>query len=303
MIKLIGKRYLVTGGAGFIGSHLCEEIVKQGKKVICLDNVFRKQNLDSWWDPSLCTFAGVDITDYEAIRPYFDGVDFVFNEACSKCTVCKKDPARDLNVNALGALNVFRASIDAGVEKVVHASTGSINNFEPKSFYGVSKMAGEGYLKAVKEYHPEFRFTSIRYYHVYGPRQDSRDFVGGVVPIFIRRALSGLPLLVTGNGQQKRHFTYVKDVVNFNFKCETAYDGECVSYAEKTSVTVEELALEIKRRLEGSPSKIEYVPIKKGEIFEFKITENKIDEKPHYWDRFSKNLEETITHYGAQQER
>jgi nucleoside-diphosphate-sugar epimerase len=160
-------------------------------------------------------------------------------------------------------------------------------------------MAGEGYLKAIKEYYPEFRFTSIRYYHVFGPRQDSRDGVGGVVPIFIRRALVGQePLIVNGDGKQLRHFTYVKDVVNFNFKCESLYDGQCVSFAENGSTTVERLAKLIKRYTNSS-SHIRYVPAKKGEIRHFKITENKFNKKGDYVGRFIKNLKRTIKHYAV----
>jgi nucleoside-diphosphate-sugar epimerase len=275
MKKLTGNKYLVTGGAGFIGSHICEEIVKQGKKVICLDNVHRTENLEEWWNPKLCTFLQADITNpWKTDMEHFKDVDVVFHNAASKCTVCTDDPSRDLMVNALGSLNVFMAAQKVGA-KVVHASTGSVNNGMPKSYYGVSKQAAESYLYVMKEYYPDFRFSLLRYYHVYGPRQNESD-KGGVIPIFIRNVLTGQPVCVTGDGGQVRHFTYVKDVVNANFIAAERETTGAIDVVSDTSISILDLAKMVSakgREVVDGTENIEFTPARKGDIRYFR-TEN-----------------------------
>lgn len=286
----------MTGGAGFIGSHIAEEIVKQGKQVIVLDDVLRLKNFEGWWDISLCTFVKADVTKFYKIAPWFEGVDVVFHEACSKCTVCRDDPQRDLEVNALGSYNVFEAARQAGVKKVIHASTGSVNGGDPKSFYGVSKQAGENYLKAFAQYYPDFRFTSIRYHHVFGPRQNCGPG-GGVIPIFITKMLNGGVIEVHG-GEQQRHFTYVKDVVAFNFKCESKFDGEFIDLAEHTPTTINQL-VDILEDTTGKKASVHYELPRLGDIPTFDVSNSPmVDSGPlEYYARFKRNLAETVGYY------
>jgi len=156
-----------------------------------------------------------DVQKRREIEGYVQGVDVIFHNAASKCTVCRNDPLLDLLTNAWGTLNIFEIASKHGI-KVIHASTGSINGYRPLSYYGVSKMAGESYARVTREYHPSFRYVILRYYHVYGPRQDSSP-KGGVIPIFIKAIERGDPVRLHDSGVQTRHFTYVKDVVNANF--------------------------------------------------------------------------------------
>ena len=299
MQELRGDKFAVTGGAGFIGSHICEELVKQDKQVICIDDFSygKRENGLGWWDDRLCTMLTKPI---QLIKPEdFDGVDVVFNNAAAKSTYCVEDPFRDLSVNAWGNFQVYEAARIAGVRRVVHASTGSVygddyeegiysrtvehGHFAPKSFYGVSKLAGEGYLRAFQEYYPEFQYSILRYYHVYGPRQDASPY-GGVIPIFIRRALEGKPLVINGDGEQIRIFTWVKDVVRANFIVadERLASGEAYNIAGAEPISVKHLAKVIKSTMEhdylpgDSEVQIEYAPTRPGDIKRFNVSCAKI---------------------------
>lgn len=293
MVKLKYDKYAVTGAAGFIGSHIAEEIIKQGKKVVCIDNLIagRFKNL-----PDGAELLRYDVLDLDKLVEAFKGVDVVFHEAASKCTVCRKNPHRDLLVNAMGTFNVFEAARICGVKKVIHASTGSVKNGKPVSFYGVSKLAGENYLRAVKEYHPEFNFTAIRYYHVFGPRQECGDD-GGVVAIFAKKIANELPINIYGDGFQQRHFTYVKDVVAFNFMAESSYDNQFVSYAEPSATTINELAVAM-YNIAGKDVDAKYKPKRPGDIYVFDIDHNVCPYDSDYRKRFLINLKTTMEYYG-----
>ncbi len=300
MIELKYNNYLVTGGAGFIGSRICEEIVKQKKRVICLDNLVsgKKENLEGWWDPELCTFIFASVINVMKMAGFFKEVDVVFHNAASKCTVCRDNPYRDLMVNAWGSFNVFDASIQAGVKKVIHASTGSTMGGEPKSFYGVSKLAGESYLRTFKEYYPDFRYSILQYYHVYGSRQDNSD-VGGVIPIFIRNIHRGEPVTIYGDGLQVRHFTNVKDIVNVNFLAanETSMDGESYQVMSNVKVTILQLA-KILYKLMGKKEDIRFEPARLGDIKNFDIANKKLkDLGIEFENNLEKGLKETIKSY------
>jgi len=223
------KRALVTGGAGFIGSHIVEELLKLGVEVVSIDNYSsgKHESLADLEPQALLQEVNGDVTDYNSIKQYFEDVEIVFHEAASKKTICLNDPRRDLDVNAKGAFNILELARDFGVTKVVHASTGSVygeaiympqdeeHSLTPTSYYyGVSKLAGEKYTKVFSRLY-DMNTTVLRYFHVYGPRQESSD-VGGVVAIFIRRLLNGQPPIIFGDGTQQRSFTYVEDVVRAN---------------------------------------------------------------------------------------
>lgn len=286
------ERALITGGAGFIGSHICEELVKQGTEVVCLDNLVagRLENVGSLMDASNFRFVEADVSDVAAIEPHFDGVDVVFHNAASKNTVCRDDPNRDLLVNGWGAWCVAEAARRQGVKKLVHASTGSVygelvrspqdeeHPLAPRSFYGTSKLAGESYLRAFKAYYPdEFRFSVIRYFHVYGPRQESGDW-GGVIPIFIRRALSDEPLVIFGDGSQIRSFTYVGDDVAANIALANSEetDSQAFNAASGIKVTILELAHHILKLLNKEDLAIEFQSWRPGDIKDFDVDNRKI---------------------------
>ncbi|MBN2004643.1 MAG: SDR family NAD(P)-dependent oxidoreductase [Anaerolineae bacterium] len=283
------KRALVTGGAGFIGSHIVEELVQMGIETISIDNYFagKHENLEHLAQyPSLLE-VDCDVTDLEDLERYFPGVDIVFHEAASKKTICLSDPRRDLEINAKGTFNLLELSVKYGVQKFVHASTGSVygeaqyfpqdenHPLIPTSYYGVSKLAGEKYVK-VFEHLYNLDTTVLRYFHVYGPRQESSE-VGGVVSIFTRLMLTGKPITIFGDGTQQRSFTYVKDVVRANLLAATTEGtkGQVYNCASGIKVTIKELAT-ILADILGVREQIQYADWMPGDIKVFDIDNSKI---------------------------
>jgi len=251
---------LVTGGAGFIGSHLCEALLKRKYKVVCFDNLSagKTENILSMRTNRNFSFIQGDVRDTEILDYAMKDADVVFNNMASKKTVCERSPFEDCEVNAGGTLNVLLAMVNNGVNKIIHASTGSVYGevvgkiteftaLNPVSYYGVSKMAGEKYVAAFGDLHG-IEYTILRYFHVYGERQDSSDS-GGVVPIFIRKVLSGEPILVHGTGNQERSFTYVGDVVYANLCGLDNMDNGIYNCASGLKISVNELSAMVRSKI------------------------------------------------------
>jgi nucleoside-diphosphate-sugar epimerase len=227
--------------------------------------------------------------DDAAMKEIFAGVDTVFHNAASKKNICLDNPQRDLDVNAGGALNLLRHAMDAGVRKFVHASTGSVygepkifpttedHPLAPVSYYGVSKLAGERYVDVFRHLYG-LDTTILRYFHVYGPRQESNEF-GGVVSIFLRRITEGKNPIVFGHGEQVRSFTYVKDLVAANIAAATdeAASGQAYNVASGIRVTINELASGMLEILdpEGKLA-VEHGEPLVGDIMEFDVANAKI---------------------------
>lgn len=297
---------LVTGGAGFIGSHIVEEALKYGLEVVSIDNYLagKPENTFLFKDNPYFTFVNADITNYDEIEHLFDNIDVVFHNAASKKTVCIKDPARDLEINATGTYNVLKAAKKHRVKKLVHASTGSVygepiyfptdekHPTNPASFYGVSKLAAEKYVMLAKD---DLDITILRYHHVYGPRQDYSTY-GGVVSIFIHRLLNNLPPIIHGDGTQLRSFTFVKDVVSANFFAVSHEEctGEIFNVASGIKVTINKLAQKLGRMMGSSVSSI-YDDWTIGDIRKFDIDNTKLKRLGFkYLTEFDDGLRKTI---------
>ena len=244
---------LVTGGAGFIGSHICDALVERGYEVVCYDNLLtgKRDNIRHLMEKKSFTFILGDVRDDEKLDDAMLGVDVVFNQMASKKSVCDKNPITDCDINACGTLNVLLSMVRHGVKKIVHASTGSVYGefpgqiteftpLNPVSYYGVSKMAGEKYVAAFGDLHG-IEYTILRYFHVYGSRQDSSSY-GGVIPIFIRQAMNGEPLTIHGDGEQVRSFTYIEDVVEANLCALELMDNSIYNCASGINVSVNKMA-------------------------------------------------------------
>ncbi|UGA54988.1 SDR family NAD(P)-dependent oxidoreductase [Vibrio sp. VB16] len=288
----IYNKAMVTGGAGFIGSHLVESLLADGLEVISIDDYSagKTENLSELHRKYGGNLQEVncDVTDYDKLKTYFDGVDVVFHQACSKMTVCLKDPRRDLQINAGGTFNMLELARDHNVKKFVHVSTGSVfgkaqyyptdekHPLNPSSYYGVSKLAGEKYVRAFKDLY-DMNVSILRYYHVYGPRQESSD-VGGVVSIFARRALENKDLTIYGDGSQIRSFTYVQDVVDINKFVAITEEarGEDFNCASGLSVSIKELAESVLHELDKKELAIEYKDWKIGDIKDFDVSHDKL---------------------------
>jgi len=246
---------LVTGVAGFIGSHIAERLIKEGHEVYGIDDMsagYRK-NL-----PEGVKFLMADITNKAHMDWFFKDheIDVIFHNAASKKTVCLEDPLRDTEVNAKGTLRLLGYAQLQGC-KFIHASTGSvygeaviqpqseIHPTNPTSFYGVSKLAGEKY---VQMFHEQFGLdtTILRYFHVYGERQEDNEF-GGVVAIFKKAHAMNMPIIIYGDGTQQRSFTHVDDVVEANIASmiNPIAKGQIYNCASGLNYTVHELAIMI----------------------------------------------------------
>lgn len=301
-VDLPYKKALVTGGAGFIGSHIVEELVKMEIETISVDSYIagKKENLDHLRGYYNFTDAECDVLDYDKLDKLMEGVDVIFHNAASKKTVCMKDPRIDLDVNGKGTFNLLQLAMKHKVKKFVHASTGSVygepqffpqgekHPLEPVSYYGVSKLAGERYVKVFETLYG-LDTTILRYFHVFGERQESSD-VGGVASIFTRKMLAGDPITIFGDGTQQRSFTYVKDVVKANLLASVMLGakGQVYNCASGIKVTVKELANEIADILEIKKQKINYDDWMPGDIKQFDIDNRKI--RIHFGMDFSTDL-------------
>jgi len=283
---------LVTGGAGFIGSHIVEELVKMGVETISIDNYFAGKHENLAHLKSYSNFHEIecDVTDLASLEQHFDGVDVVFHQAASKKTICLNNPRLDLDINAKGTFNLLELSVKHKVKKFVHASTGSVygeaqyfpqdekHPLVPTSYYGVSKLAGEKYVKVFQHLYG-LDSTVLRYFHVYGPRQESSD-VGGVVSIFTRKMLAGQPITIFGDGTQQRSFTFVKDVVKANLLAAVTpgTKGEVFNCASGIKVTIQQLAEMVARVLKIENLNIQFSDWMLGDILVFDVSNVKIRE-------------------------
>lgn len=245
-------KILVTGGAGFIGSHIAEALVADNNEVVILDNLStgHEENLAGFRER--VTLHAADLRDPEAVANAVSGCDYVFHEAAlASVPRSVKDPISSNDVNVSGTLNVLQAARDAGVKRVIYAgSSSAYGNSEvspkheellpaPLSPYAVSKLAGEHYCRAFYEVYG-LETLSIRYFNVFGPRQDPDSPYAAVLPIFTRHLLAGKSPLIDGDGSQTRDFTYVANVVSGNLKAMSApaTQGQCVNVACNGSYSV-----------------------------------------------------------------
>jgi UDP-glucose 4-epimerase len=229
-------KYAVTGGAGFIGSHLSEYLTNQGHEVIIFDNLFsgKKENISHLLQLSNVTFTEDTITSLDSLKKAFTGVDGIFHQAAiASVPRSVKNPLATNEANITGTLNVLIAARDCGVKKVIYASSSSVYGDTPtlpkredmtplpKSPYAISKLTGEYYCKAFSELYG-LKAVSLRYFNVFGPRQDPASEYAAVIPKFITRILKKESPIIYGDGKQTRDFTYVKDVIQANVKAMTS---------------------------------------------------------------------------------
>jgi len=223
-------KYLITGGAGFIGSHLADALAGH-HDLILLDNLFsgKEENIRHLAGAG-ASFVRGSVTDSALLGRVMEGVDGVFHQAAVVSVPRSlRDPVGTNEANVTGTLRVLVAARDAGVKAVVYASSSSVYGDSPalpkredmpavpKSPYAVSKLAGEHYMRIFSELY-DIRTVSLRYFNVFGPRQDPDSPYAAVIPRFITRILRGEPVVIHGDGGQTRDFTFVRDVVQGNLK-------------------------------------------------------------------------------------
>jgi UDP-glucose 4-epimerase len=271
--------YLVTGGAGFIGSNIVERLALQGKRVRVLDNFTtgKRENLLPWLD-RLELLEG-DIRDLGAVRQATEGAEYVLHQAALPSVPGSvADPATTHEVNVTGTLNVLIAARDAGVKRVVFASScavyGDNDNLplreevppRPLSPYAASKLAGEMYCQA---FHSAYGLATVclRYFNVYGPRQDPNGAYAAVVPKFATQMAVGLSPVIYGDGKQTRDFVYVGDVVRSNLlACENeGVIGSILNVASGERISLLEL-VDTLNALLGTCLSPRFEPERKGDI-------------------------------------
>jgi len=275
------KRVLVTGGGGFIGSHVVDRLVTEGFKVGVLDNFVTgdRTNL-SRHTANAVTIHETDIVDADAVEKVLRGYDMVVhNAALVSVTRSVEDPILVNGVNVSGTVNLLRAAVRSRVERFVYASSSSVYGdtetlpkdesmpTRPTSPYGVSKLSAESYCSAFAKVYG-LRTVSLRYFNVFGPRQKA-GLYSGVIPIFIRRVLDGKHPIIYGDGSQTRDFTFVSDVVEANLLAlsnDNVLGGEVYNIAGGRTTSVNELASKVTLLL-GRPDLVpEHVGARKGDI-------------------------------------
>ncbi len=251
--------YVVTGGAGFIGSHIVERLLADGHRVRVVDNLAtgKRANLDGLRGD--LEFHQVSITDKAALDPIFNGVDVVFHQAALPSVPRSiDDPLTTHEYNATGTLNVLLAARDAKVRRVIYAASSSAygeqdGDFkvetmqpQPMSPYSVAKLTGEYYCQTFAQVYG-LETACLRYFNVFGPRQDPLSQYAAVIPLFITQMLDSQPPLIHGDGLQSRDFTYVDNVVHGNLLAAQVpgISGEVMNLATGGRVTLQELVEKI----------------------------------------------------------
>ena len=270
------RRALVTGVAGFIGSNLAERLLAEGFDVVGVDNLSYGV-LEQV--PSGVEFHKADIRG-EALEHLFRAADIVYHLAAKNCIAdCQADPVETADINVTGTVKVFEASRRAGVPKVVYAESSALyegvtamptleSEVRPQSFYAVSKLAGMAFADAYRRW-SGMRMTALRYFCVYGPRQDYRRTIPPVMSAFIIKLLKGERPVIFGSGGKRRDFIYVDDVNDFHLLCatDTHTDGGTFNLGSGINYSVRDIFDRVAGLL-GTQLEVEYGPNLPGEAEE-----------------------------------
>jgi nucleoside-diphosphate-sugar epimerase len=272
---------LVTGGAGFIGSHIVDRLIAEGVKVRVLDNISagEKQNISHHNANKLLKFIEGDIQNFETAKKATKGVDAVIHEAALvSVTRSVEDPILSNNINVKGSLNMLKAAVDTGVKRFVLASSCAVygdtvelpnkenSQTKPLSPYAVDKLAVENYAKVFHELYG-LETVSLRYFNVYGPRQKPGPY-SGVISVFVSDLLQKRAPTVYGDGEQKRDFVNVKDVVEANILGLTTKRtaGEVFNVGTGKPVTINRLVEILQKITDTAELKPEYTKPRTGDV-------------------------------------
>ena len=277
------ENILVTGVAGFIGSNLAERLLKKGYSVIGIDNLSYGVEEQI---PKEVKFHQLDIRS-EKIYPLFKGIDYVYHLAAKNCiSDCQIDPVETADINVRGTINVFEAARKAKIKKLIYAESSAVyegtsvfptpeSEVKPESFYAVSKVASMYFARAYKLF-SKLPLTALRYFNVYGPRQDYRRTIPPLMSAFIIKLLKGESPVIYGTGEKKRDFIYVDDVNDFHLLCldEAKCEGKVFNIGSGLNYSVNQIYQMISTLLD-----VHIPPVRKQDLSgEAKITLSDIAE-------------------------
>ena len=268
------KKVIVTGGAGFIGSHLAEELAGKDYQLIIPDDLYtgRTENIEQLLKRDNVRFVQGSVTNLHLLQGLSQNVDYVFHQAAIPSVPRSiKNPQASHSVNITGTLNVLLVTRDSGVKKVIYASSSSVYGDtptlpkvedmipNPQSPYALTKLVGEYYCTI---FHQIYALPTIclRYFNVYGPRQDSNSQYVAVTRLFVARVLQNKPPIIYGDGEQTRDFTFIKDVVRANILAAESDAYGVFNIGAGRSISINELAELIIRLLGGDIKPIHQEP-------------------------------------------
>ena len=272
------SRILVTGGAGLVGSHIADLLVKEGStEVVILDNFVRGRCENLSWalaHGSVKIVEG-DIRDQKLLAEVMQGVDVVFHQAAIRITQCAEEPRLALEVLVDGTFNVLEAAVKAGVKKVVAASSASVygmaaefpttESYHPysnRTLYGAAKTFNEGLLRSFYEMYG-LDYVALRYFNIYGPRMDIYGVYTEVLIRWMERIAAGQPPLIFGDGSQTMDFVYIEDIAKANILAAQAnVTDDVFNVASGVETSLNELAISLLKVM-GSDLKPEYGPERK----------------------------------------
>ncbi|MDZ4876354.1 MAG: UDP-glucose 4-epimerase [Chroococcidiopsis cubana SAG 39.79] len=266
-------KVLITGGAGLVGSHIADLLVEQGvAEIVVLDNFTRgdRQNLRSSLERGSVKIVEGDIRDRQLLADVMQGVDLVFHQAAIRITQCAQEPRLAMEVLANGTFNVLEAAVNAGVKKVVAASSASIygmaeafptteahHPYNNRTIYGAAKTFNEGLLRSFYDMYG-LDYVALRYFNVYGPRMDIYGVYTEVLIRWMERIAAGQPPLIFGDGEQTMDFVYIEDIARANILAAQAnVTDEVFNIASGVESSLNDLAYSLARVM-GSDLQPEY---------------------------------------------
>lgn len=267
-------KYLVTGGAGFIGSNLVDKLISLGHNVICIDDESAECHEQFYWNDKAQNYK-YNICDYDLIAPLFEGVDCVFHVASdARIQPAILNPKKSIQSNAVGTANVLELCRVNKVDRLIYSSTSSaygkkallpnqeIQPSDPLTPYSAAKVFGENLARVYFNLYG-LKTISLRYFNVYGDRQPLKGQYAPVIGLFLKQKREGRPLTIVGDGSQRRDFTHISDVIQANIIASEVYNGfgEVYNIGYGSSYSILEIANMIS-------NDIKFIPPRIGEVQE-----------------------------------
>lgn len=301
-------RVLVTGGAGFIASHIVDELIKLYHDVCIVDNLSsgKVKNINEE-----AKFYNCDITDKDKLKLIFEiqGPEIVIHHAAQiDVQTSLRKPAFDAENNIVGTINILECCREFGIRKIIYPSSAAVygnprylpvdenHPVDPISFYGISKHTPEHYIKAYAQLY-DIKYTIFRYANVYGIRQDPKG-EGGVISIFVDKLLNNETPFIFGDGEQTRDFIYVKDIVQANILALRKGDNEVLNISTNKAIKINGL-FKVMKDISGSIASFIYKEARKGDVMHSYLDNKRAEEKLGWKVEFGlkEGLTKTIEYY------